>query len=451
MAETTRKIDLPYSPGAVWEWLTRPGAAARLFPPGGFLSLPASAPIVPTPLEEGTGLTLFRQGPWGSKPQRLRVRTEGNTRLVLEGIGAPAQGGTNQGWRLVYNLSASSEGCTLETTLVGVRGLAKGARLLEQQQAMLAADLERHRPYGARKPLRVLVSGATGLVGRRLCPFLAVGGHTMLRLARETSAGPAENLITWNPAQGTIDKARLEGLDAVIHLAGANLADGRWNPARKESIRASRVEGTALLSRTLAGLSRPPRVLLSASAVGVYGDTGDTLADEDSPPGKGFLADVCRDWEAALNPAEDAGIRVVRLRLGMVLAREGGALAKMITPFRMGLGGPLGSGKQFLSWIALEDLLGVMLCALQEEGWRGPINAVAPLALTQRDFARTLGQVLKRPAFAPLPAFVVRTLFGEMGQALLLEGQRTRPTRLEAAGFQWATPRLEQALCAELS
>lgn len=297
-------------------------------------------------------------------------------------------------------------------------------------------------------PLRFVVSGASGLVGSALTEHLTRGGHRVERLVRRASA-PGAAQVAWDPAKGTIDREALEGADVVVHLAGESVA-ASWTAERKRAIRDSRVAGTGLLASTLADLRRPPRVLVSASAIGYYGDRGERTVTEDSPPGTGFLAETARAWEAAAEPALEAGIRVVHPRIGMVLSAKGGALAKMLTPFRLGLGGVVGTGRQQMSWIALDDLVGVLEHLAGTDELSGPVNAAAPHPVTNREFTATLGRVLGRPTLLPLPGFMVRLLFGEMGQALLLDGARVLPTRLEASGFRFRYPRLEEALRAEL-
>jgi uncharacterized protein (TIGR01777 family) len=293
--------------------------------------------------------------------------------------------------------------------------------------------------------MHVLVSGASGFMGSDLVPTLIAGGHTVTRLVRSTPR-PGQAEIPWNPVARSIGTPALEGLDAVVHLAGDNIASGRWTAAKKASIRNSRVQGTTVLCEALAQLVKPPKVLLSASAFGYYGDRGETILREESPPGTGFLAEVCQAWEAATAPAAQRGIRVVHLRFGMVLSPAGGALAKMLTPFRLGLGGVIGTGKQYMSWIALDDVLGAIDHALNTEALQGPVNVVAPSAVTNREFTITLGKVLRRPTWLPLPAFAVRLMFGEMGDALLLASTRVAPARLVASGYTFQYPELEQAL-----
>ena len=292
--------------------------------------------------------------------------------------------------------------------------------------------------------MHIAVTGSRGLVGSVLVPSLAGAGHRVTRMIRATPAGPGE--VAWDPARGLADAAPLDGEDAVVHLAGANIAAGRWTPARKAEIRQSRVGGTRTLCEALGRLAHPPRVLVSASAVGYYGNRGAEALTEESAAGTGFLAGVCREWEAATEPAVRVGVRVVSLRFGMILTPAGGALAKMLLPFKLGAGGRIGSGGQFMSWIAVDDAIGAIHHALGEESVRGPVNAVAPAPVSNAEFTRTLARVLRRPAVFPLPAFAVRLLFGEMADALLLGSARVVPARLQAAGYGFRFPELEGAI-----
>ena len=292
--------------------------------------------------------------------------------------------------------------------------------------------------------MNILVSGSNGLIGSALVGHLTVGGHSVTRLVR-TEPKPGEAAVRWDPAAGTIDAARLEGLDAVVHLAGENVA-GRWTAAKKTKIRDSRVKGTCLLSEALTGLTQPPQVFVCASAVGYYGDRGDEVLTEESVRGSGFLAEVCRDWEAATAPAAQQGLRVLTLRLGVVLSPDRGALARMLTPFRLGLGGRIGSGRQYMSWIAIADACGAIAHALTTDSLQGPVNAVAPHPVTNQEFTTTLGRVLRRPTAFPMPAFAVRLMFGEMADEALLASQRAEPRRLLDSGYAFRYPELEGAL-----
>ena len=293
--------------------------------------------------------------------------------------------------------------------------------------------------------MKVLVTGASGLVGSALVPFLTTGGHRVTRLVRsQPRPGAAE--IHWDPVTGVQDPSGLEGMDAVVHLAGENIAGGRWTAARKAKIHDSRVIGTRTLCETLARLSQPPKVLVSALAIGYYGDRGDEPLWENSTFGTGFLADVCRAWEEATQPTVQKGIRVVLLRIGIVLSPRGGALAKLLLPFKLGLGGVIGSGKQYMSWIALDDVAGAITHALVTDALQGPVNAVAPHPVTNREFTRTLGRVLGRPTVFPLPAFAAHLLLGEMADALLLASTRAEPKRLLATQYVFRYPELDGAL-----
>ena len=291
--------------------------------------------------------------------------------------------------------------------------------------------------------MKIVVSGSTGLVGSALVPELAAKGHPVARLVR---SNPRPGDILWNPAGGAIDAAALEGFDAVIHLAGDPIADGRWTPEKKARIRDSRIKSTKLLAETLSKLSRPPKIFLCASAIGIYGHRGEELLKEDSSPGLGFLAEVGKAWEAATEPAARKGIRVVNLRFGVILTPNGGALKKMLPPFRMGMGGPLGNGRQFFSWISIDDAAGAIGHILSNEKLSGPINLVAPEPVTNAEFSKTLGRAVHRPAFVPMPAFGVRLLFGEMANEILLASTRVEPEKLLASGYRFQHPSLDQAL-----
>ncbi|MEW5976217.1 MAG: TIGR01777 family oxidoreductase [Acidobacteriota bacterium] len=295
--------------------------------------------------------------------------------------------------------------------------------------------------------MKVLVSGSHGLVGSALIPFLSSGGHEPFRLVRTPPSGErSDRVASWDPAKGQMDLSPVAALDAAVHLAGENIAAGRWTPAQKDRIRHSRVQGTRLLAETLARQSAKPKVLVCASAVGYYGDRGSELLHEGSEAGYGFLPDVCREWEGATKPAAECGIRVVHLRIGLVLSPAGGALAKMLTPFKLGVGGKIGSGEQYMSWIALDDLVAVIHHALIHKSLAGPVNAVAPHPVSNLEFTKTLGKVLKRPTLAPLPAFAARLMFGEMADALLLASARAEPRQLQRSGYQFRFPTLESAL-----
>lgn len=303
-------------------------------------------------------------------------------------------------------------------------------------------------PSAGQPPLRLAVTGGSGFVGAALEPALVAAGHTVLRVSR-SDPRPATPDVRWDPARGVIDARGLEGLDGVIHLAGENIAQ-RWTDESRRRILESRTDGTGLLARTLAALDRPPRVLLSASAIGIYGARGDDEVDEDSTPGTGFLAEVVQAWEAAAEPARSAGIRVVHPRLGVVLGRDGGVLERLLPPFRLGLGGPVGDGQQWMSWVARSDVIAALRFLLDADAVAGPVNVVAPGAVRNETFTAALGHVLHRPTLGTVPAFALRAVYGQMAEETLLSGQRVRPKRLEEAGFTFRHPMLEEALRSEL-
>lgn len=292
-------------------------------------------------------------------------------------------------------------------------------------------------------PLKIVVSGASGLIGRALCARLAARGDVVRRLVRDAAKGPD---IRWEPTNGVLDAASLEGTDVVVHLAGEPIADGRWNAEKKRKILDSRELGTRLIAETMAGMKRRPRVLVSAAAIGIYGSRGDEVLSESSPPGNGFLADACRLWERSTEPAERAGIRVVHLRIGLVLSPTGGALKSMMPIFRLGLGGRLGSGRQWMSWITLADTIGAIEHVIECEELSGPVNIVGPAPVTNAEFARALGRALGRPAVLPAPAWALRLVIGEMADEAVLASARAMPEVLLRSGYRFETAVLEDAL-----
>ena len=345
-------------------------------------------------------------GPFAHWEHTHRFEADGRTGCILED-------------RIEYALP----GGRLGQILGGAWTRRKLARLFAYRHAVTRQDVLAHHHNRQRsqlndggRPMKVLVSGASGLVGSALIPFLTTGGHSVTCLVRKDRAGVGDGDVAWAPAAGTIDRAGLEGFDAVVHLAGENIASGRWTPERKRRIRDSRVNGTRMLCEALAQCTQPPKVFVGASAIGYYGDRGDETLTEESKVGEGFLAEVCRDWEAAAAGLTDTGIRTALLRIGIVLSPAGGALKKMLLPFQLGLGGVIGGGTQHMSCIALDDVIGVIQHAITNDEVSGPINAVCPEAVTNREYTRTLGRVLGRPTFFPVPAFAVRLAFGRDGR-----------------------------------
>jgi uncharacterized protein len=292
--------------------------------------------------------------------------------------------------------------------------------------------------------MNILLTGSTGLIGSELNSYFSGNRHRVLCLVRRAQTGANE--IRWDPSTGTLDAQSLEGLDAVVHLAGENIAAGRWTAAKKRRIRESRIQGTQLLAKSLSRLFDPPKVFVSVSAIGYYGDRGDEKLDEDSDEGIGFLPQVCREWEAATEAAVVRGIRVVIPRLGMVLSAKGGSLPRMLPLYRLGLGGRIGNGRQYVSWIAIEDLIGIINHALHNESLHGPVNAVSPATVTNQEFSQILGRVLSRPSWFVLPSFAARIALGKMAKEVLLASARVSPARLAESGFKFQFPELEGAL-----
>jgi uncharacterized protein (TIGR01777 family) len=292
--------------------------------------------------------------------------------------------------------------------------------------------------------MKIAITGSRGLIGRQATKLLNARGHSLVRLVRQEITD--QNEIFWNPDAGTIDSTKLEGIDALIHLAGENVASGRWTESKKAEIRQSRVTGTKLIAEAISQLKTPPKTFIAASAIGFYGNRGEETLTEKSPAGSGFLAEVCQEWEATCQSAANAGIRVCNLRFGVVLSTEGGALAKMLPPFLIGAGGPIGSGKQYMSWVAIDDVAQIILHALVTESLSGPLNVVAPKPVTNADFSTALGKVLHRPAFMPLPDFAARLMFGQMADELLLASAKVEPQKLQESGYKFIYPEIQAAL-----
>jgi uncharacterized protein len=299
--------------------------------------------------------------------------------------------------------------------------------------------------------VRVLVSGSTGFVGTSLVQALKRDGHAVARLMRPESSRPGADgqqaqIVRWDPVSGQFDAPGAEGADALVHLAGASIAGGRWNAARKSLLRTSRVDATRHLIGALSRLQQPPRVIVAASAIGYYGDRGDETLAESSPPGNDFLSTLCREWEAESARGAEFGARVVMLRIGIILATHGGALPRMLLPFKLGVGGRLGSGRQWMSWLTLNEAVGILKFALASSALSGPVNTVTPYPVQNKDFTRILARALHRPALFPAPAFALRVALGEMADALLLASQRVVPAKLQQTGYRFAHPDLATAL-----
>jgi len=446
-----RSSTLPVSADEAFAWHERPGAFERLTPPWERVTvLERSGGI----REGARTVVSVRVGPARFRWVAVHRDYVEGRRFVDEQVEGPFSH-----WIHEHRFEPEGPGATRYTDRIelgpafGTVGAAaarllarpRTERMLAYRHATLRDDLAAHARRRDGPRLRVAVTGATGLLGTALIPFLTTGGHEVIAVSRRRGLRDA---IHWDPAAGVIDHAGLEGLDAVVHLAGETVG-ARWSDRRKRRIRDSRVEGTMLLAEALAGLRRPPRVLVSASAMGVYGNRGDEVLTEDAlpegPPAD-FFVELGRDWESAADPALAAGIRVVNPRFGLVLTPAGGALARMLPPFLLGAGGPLGGGSQWVSWISIDDAIGVIHHALFTDELAGPVNTAAPEPVTSRSFAATLGRVLKRPALLPAPAPALKLLFGEMADTALLSSQRLSAARLLGSGYTFRHPTLEAAL-----
>ncbi len=443
----TRETPLAATREALWAWHAAPGAFERLRPPWERVAIIARTA---EELVDGLRVTLrVRRGPFG-------VQWVARHESVRPGHGFVdvQESGPFSSWRHEHRFADAAVGALLSDTItVGLPGGALGrwlatpiVRQMLERMLRYRHDITRHdveqQMTTPLAPMRIAITGATGMVGSALTPFLTALGHTVVPVSRRATPGG----IQWDPASGRLDAAAFEGLDAVIHLAGENIAGARWTDDRRRVLRESRVGPTRLLAETLARLAAKPRVLLSTSAIGIYGDGGNATLTEDSPAADDFLGRLGRDWEAAAEPARAAGIRVVHPRFGIILSPEGGALAKMLPTARLGAGGPLGGGEQWMSWIAIDDVLGALLHLLAHGTIHGAVNVVAPAPVRNAEFAGTLGTVLHRPAILPVPAFALRLLFGEMADATLLASSRVAPTVLEAHGYRFRFPTLEGAL-----
>jgi len=447
----TYRAELPdHAPEHVFDWHERPGALERLTPPWGDVEVIERSGGI---RDGGTVSLKIRRGPTSFRWDLRHHGYEHGRQFCDEQVSGPLKR-----WHHTHRFESNGLGGTVvEDTIeveapLGIAGAAVGPalvkgeleRLFRFRYRRLFTDLARHAEHAHEPRLTVAITGSSGLVGSNLRHFLTTGGHRVIRLVRDSrEVGP--DAIYWNPGTGEIDREGLAEADAVVHLAGVSIASGRWTEERKRAIKNSRVRGTELLARTLAEL-KGPRTLISASAIGYYGDRGSEIVDESALPGKGFLAEVCRAWEGATRPAERGGIRVVILRAGIALSPAGGALGQMLLPFKMGAGGRLGSGKQYMSWIDLDDLVAVIHRALFDASLRGPVNAVAPHPVTNATFTAALGRALGRPTVVPVPALAVKAVFGELGTEVLLWGQRVRSTNLEKAGFEFFYEGVEDSM-----
>jgi uncharacterized protein (TIGR01777 family) len=439
---------IPAPTHEVFSWHTRPGAFERLNPPW----RPVKVTHAVGGISEGAEVSIALPVIAGfSIPWDLR-----HTRFVQDGEFCDEQvRGPFRAWKHTHRFIPLGQQITemhdeIEYTLPFWAPLGSWIvemelrRLFRYRHAVLASDLALHARHKDKPRKTILIAGASGFVGTALSAFLSTAGHTVIHLVRRESRNVLER--SWNPAKGELSKDTFDGVDVVINLAGSNIAASRWNESVKREIEHSRVIATALLAKTIAALPKPPELTIMASGVGCYGDTQDRTVDETSDLGSGFLAQVAMAWEGAAAPLKASASRLVHLRIGTVLNARGGALKKMLLPFNLGLGGQLGSGAQYMSWIALQDLLGIVEHVIYTPEISGPVNAVAPHAVTNQEFTKALGARLRRPTLFAVPAPAVRALFGEMGEALLLASVRVAPNRLLSRGYSFLFPTIEQAL-----
>jgi uncharacterized protein (TIGR01777 family) len=442
--------ELPATAETAYAWHARPGAFERLAPPWESVRVVERSGT----LEQGQVVLDVPVGP-------LRRRWVARHHDGIPGrqfVDEQAEGPFTR-WVHTHRFEPiPPERCRLVDQIryelpFGAAGeLAAGAvarrltRTFRYRHSVLGEDLATPARYGGPAPRTIAVTGATGLVGRALLPFLTTQGHQVRRVIR---GWPGPDDIAWDPSAGRLDPAALEGVDGVIHLAGESIAAGRWTAKKRRRILESRTAGTTLLAQTLGRLARPPRVLISASAIGIYGERGDELVTERTglrAGGRFFVEQVGHAWEAATQPAERAGIRVVRARMGIILTPAGGALAAMLPPFLAGLGGRMGSGRQYMSWISMDDIVGALYHLLLTDTLRGPVNLTAPAPATNEEFTQTLGRVLRRPTRFPVPAVALRLVAGDMADELLLASSRVIPERLSATGYRFRHGGLEPAL-----
>lgn len=321
----------------------------------------------------------------------------------------------------------------------------KLGRIFNYRHATLAADLKDHLADPRDRPMTVLVSGGSGLIGRTLIPYLRTGGHRVVQMVRRQPRF-GQDEIFWDPSTGRLDAAKLRGIDAVIHLSGENIGKGRWTAEKKRRIIQSRTKSTALLAETIAALPDPPKVFACASAIGYYGNRGSAVMAEADDPGSDFISDVCRKWEDAAAPVQKSGVRTIFLRIGIVLTPAGGALGKLLVPFRMGIGGKISDGNQYMSWIGMDDAISAIRHCIRTPGLAGPVNIVSPNPVPNREFTDILGRVLSRPTLFSVPKTVIELAFGEMGRETVLSSTRVVPARLSDSGYRFRHPDLESAL-----
>ncbi len=448
MAVFRVQCELPCTAEEAFDWHERPGALDRLLPPWEDVRI----------VRRGDGIHDGCRVVIGNRVGPLRVRWEVEHADYEYGrqFKDIQQSGPFARWEHTHRFTPMPTGSQLEDYIeyeipaghygqqfAGNFVREKLTRMFAFRHRTTVADLAAHSRYKEKGIMHIAISGSHGLVGTEAANLLSTGGHQVTRIVRGSAT---EGEISWDPRAEAFDATPLAGVDAVVHLAGESISSGRWNDEQKRKIRESRVQGTRILCEGLAKLENPPKTLVCASAIGFYGDRGEELLTETSPQGEGFLADVVRDWESATEPAKQAGIRVVNLRFGVVLSPKGGALGKMLTPFKLGAGGIVGSGRQFWSWIAIDDAAGAIQHTIMNEALHGPVNVVSPSPVTNAEFTKVLGRVLSRPTIIPMPAFAAKLALGQMADELLLASTCVQPGRLQETEYVFRHDGLEDAL-----
>jgi uncharacterized protein (TIGR01777 family) len=436
----------------LFQWHARPGALERLSPPWDPLEVVRKDPG----LDVGTHAIMKIRA--GFLPLKIKWVAEHTTCSENRLFRDKQLKGPFRHWIHTHTFTPDGDACFLEDRIEYALpfpplGPALGntfihgklRRIFRFRHATLARDLADHVRHRDHRPLNILISGASGIVGSALIPFLTTGGHRPVCLIRDKSKTVKDDIF-WDPEAGYIDRSRLNEIDVAIHLSGENIGQGHWTSKKKKKIIQSRNRSTRLLAKSLADMATPPKTLICASAIGFYGDRGDELLTEESECGPDFISGVCSEWEASATPAIDKGIRVVFLRIGVVLTPLGGALKRLLFPFQLGLGGKIGSGDQYISWVAIDDLIGAIYHAIYEDSLHGPVNIVSPNPVTNAELTETLGRVLRRPAMFPIPAGIINMLFGQMGREILLASTRVEPGKLVESNYRFRHAKLEAAL-----
>jgi len=447
----SKQSSIPEPVESVFAWHGRPGAIERLSPPWAPVRLIRRTGA----LEPGAEVDLELSPFWPFSFRWLARHTECEENRMFRDVQVE---GPFARWTHTHRFTPDGvNACVLEDEVEYALPLGtlssplfdgmirnRLEKIFACRHSTTIADIDDHRSNGL-NPMNILVTGSNGVIGQALIPFLTTGGHRVIRLIRRPPR-PGTGCSYWDPMAGNIDLCEKDNIDAVIHLAGENISQGAWTADKKKRIIESRTRGTAILANALAKFDNPPKVFLSASAIGYYGNRGDRRMTEDYGPGDDFISEVCAAWEEAAAPAAAAGIRTVNMRIGVVLTPLGGALQRLLPVFRMGLGGRIGTGKQYVSWIGIDDVLGTVLHLLAHPEIEGPVNLVAPNPVTNADLAKALGKALTRPARIPVPATAIRTAFGQMGKETILSSTRVEPQRLVESGYRFRHPDLESAL-----